>query len=944
MADKINDLVLVAAALGNMQLETDTGGVTAGKVTVDQISTKVLLDMATNTGTLADGWLGTTQPFGDSSLKLATTGFVEGHHPHNAYGFVTRSDNTIDYTIGTFPTPIAIAIQPTGVSFDYFIAGVKFSSTGRTIQQTATTGVYYFYIDSTDTLHIDQTIPGPLVTTYIGQAVFDNAPASGVRTGFVIDKRYVHSDSSVTRDQINTRGGGAYAYSGFDMTSFDEKPAVPADADNAFGLDSGVIKDNDIKTNLAALTAGVGPYFPFERGASSEWHFGATSTLPYELSAGIFTYNQNMGGGNWQLTQVGDTRFANWYYIGVPIDAGTTGDEYRILCIPGQKDYATEKEALAENFADLDLTGGFPPTFAPLYKITWGRSVGYGTTGQVRIEKVVDLRSLNSLDVTAPKYYDTQPIEIISSGDKDTDGSYRFLPGTNNLTLQERVGGSWTATPSLTLADAGLTVGTSVPFSDAAGVLTLQNIDALDATTATTIKAITTAGLEWQDSVKDELDFTAAEPAGPSTGDRYINTATGVGSVTAQAVTANYIYEWNGATWTETIPNEGFACWIDDVDTNKVFNGSAWVPFGNTVTHNNLASLQGGTSAEYYHLTSAQHTSVTGLTAAEYTQLAAIDAVTISGTQWGYLGASNQGGATSDTVAFAQVTVDNLVFNGNTISSTTGDINIEADVQDDVVLRVNGNSSQLKLVRETTTTNGIEIGAKVRHETSGSPTVGMGVSLELEAEIRTNTFRSGAQLQASFSNVTGGAEVSKYLVNTYQAGSLTESFNFDGSTKTFNVMGCLAVSLPCGLATYGSAYTTGSGLSSTPAGVGITLTEDVDLAGIWVVNSPAAGNMTYSGETRRFSVIISGNISTASGGPSTIQLNLQKQVGAGGWVNIAGSEVDRYLSGTVDTGSFSLQGVVSMSSADDLRLLITSSSDTPTYTFNHLHFLVSAWV
>lgn len=42
---------------------------------------------------------------------------------------------------------------------------------------------------------------------------------------------------------------------------------------------------------------------------------------------------------------------------------------------------------------------------------------------------------------------------------------------------------------SLALPAAGLTVGSSIPFSDSAGTLTLQNVDALDATTGSTIEA-----------------------------------------------------------------------------------------------------------------------------------------------------------------------------------------------------------------------------------------------------------------------------------------------------------------------------------------------------------------------------------------------------------------------------------------------------------------------
>lgn len=54
--------------------------------------------------------------------------------------------------------------------------------------------------------------------------------------------------------------------------------------------------------------------------------------------------------------------------------------------------------------------------------------------------------------------------------------------------------------------------------------------------------------------------------------------------------------------------------------------------------HNDLGGLQGGTSSEYYHFTSQQHTDLTGLTSSEITQLQNINTVTITNTQWGYLG------------------------------------------------------------------------------------------------------------------------------------------------------------------------------------------------------------------------------------------------------------------------------------------------------------------
>jgi len=112
-------------------------------------------------------------------------------------------------------------------------------------------------------------------------------------------------------------------------------------------------------------------------------------------------------------------------------------------------------------------------------------------------------------------------------------------------------------------------------------------------------------GLDWVESVLSFFDPTSALPVGPTLGDRYISSAT------ANGWTDNNIYEWDGAAWDETVISEGKATWVEDEDLVYVYNGSAWVKFGSTVSHNNTSGKQGGTTNEYYHITSAQHTDLT---------------------------------------------------------------------------------------------------------------------------------------------------------------------------------------------------------------------------------------------------------------------------------------------------------------------------------------------
>lgn len=110
-------------------------------------------------------------------------------------------------------------------------------------------------------------------------------------------------------------------------------------------------------------------------------------------------------------------------------------------------------------------------------------------------------------------------------------------------------------------------------------------------------------GLDWQQSVKDFWTPSAGLPttSGLAVGTRYIADDSGNGW------TADYLYEWTGTVWEETIPNDGFSAWFEDEDILYVFNGTDWVRFGSTVTHNNTNGLQGGTSNEYYHLREAEY-------------------------------------------------------------------------------------------------------------------------------------------------------------------------------------------------------------------------------------------------------------------------------------------------------------------------------------------------
>jgi len=100
---------------------------------------------------------------------------------------------------------------------------------------------------------------------------------------------------------------------------------------------------------------------------------------------------------------------------------------------------------------------------------------------------------------------------------------------------------------------------------------------------------------DFQESVADVLDLTAAEPAAPSTGDRYLNTGTGSSSETSQTVAANEIVEYNGTDWTRITPSEGMVVLDEDSNELKAYNGSAWADIGTIADLTESATFFGAT-------------------------------------------------------------------------------------------------------------------------------------------------------------------------------------------------------------------------------------------------------------------------------------------------------------------------------------------------------------
>ena len=94
----------------------------------------------------------------------------------------------------------------------------------------------------------------------------------------------------------------------------------------------------------------------------------------------------------------------------------------------------------------------------------------------------------DNLDRGFKMKYNSSGAKIAFMGFDDSDGKFTMIPdATDSSSVFSGTVGTLKA--NIETGNTGVTVGSSVPFSDSSGTLTLQNIDALDATTEATIEA-----------------------------------------------------------------------------------------------------------------------------------------------------------------------------------------------------------------------------------------------------------------------------------------------------------------------------------------------------------------------------------------------------------------------------------------------------------------------
>jgi len=307
----------------------------------------------------------------------------------------------------------------------------------------------------------------------------------------------------------------------------------------------------------------------------------------------------------------------------------------------------------------------------------------------------------------------------------------------------------------------GLTIPTSYDIT-----LTDAPVADTDAANKAYVDTVAT-GLEFQDSITSQIDFTSSEPGSPTTGDRYITTAGGNTSGTAQAVLANEILEWNGSSWNRTTATDGMSLWDTNLDSMYVFNSTSWVKLGTTVTHDNLSGVDSGT---YRHLTATQVTDLTAQSAQlNTTGKPSFAGITLTGST--DITASDAAKTmtlidnTSNALQIGSTGLAGLLAFDTTDGAETVDVAGDLDIASGKVLKLNGTA----FTATANTWTAPQVETQLTITTSTTPTF----DGSLGGTQYMTMHASGSTL--SFSNITAGQTYVLEILQAATASTLTLS-------------------------------------------------------------------------------------------------------------------------------------------------------------------------
>ena len=437
------------------------------------------------------------------------------------------------------------------------------------------------------------------------------------------------------------------------------------DASGLASLDGGVNVDDNFTVDTSGNTS-VGGTLDASGLASLDGGIDVDGAFTVADTSGNVSTTGTLGAGNTTITGTADVTGLASLDGGIDVDgaftvADSTGNVVTTGTITVPEGSLTlGSTAVTSTATELNVLDGIP---AGLTATELGYVDGVTSNIQTQLDNISDV---NTNLITSQSVQETA-ISIVS--------------GSQNVTIQGNltVQGTQTQlnTATLNIEDKNLLIASGAADSAAAngGGITIDGADAtITWVDADSNIAFNTAVNIPASSLK--LDGTAVTST--ATELNFLDTAAAGTITNSKAV----VYGSSGEVNATTLQIGGTSITATATELNQLDDNTV----GGT-TAGDIVTIDGSQTLSNKTIAASQVTEISNLTAAEGEQLENIDSVTISNTQWGYLGAADQAIATTDDVSFNTINI-----NATTASTTktTGALIVDGGVGIDGALNVGG--------------------------------------------------------------------------------------------------------------------------------------------------------------------------------------------------------------------------------------------------------------
>ena len=364
-------------------------------------------------------------------------------------GFENRTDSTLTWTDSS--PDRTLSIQPTSTSFDYWVAGARYTSTGDTVQITDTEGIHVIYYDDDTLTALANPTSGDidtiLRTKCLASVVYwDTSASTAIYVG---EERHGANMAPNTHAYLHFINGLKYL-NGLGLNTIDADQNGNSNSHAQFGVDAGAVSDEDLYLTISAITSTTGLPIYYMTGASADWNKNTNAGYSV-LTAGTgrLAWNEYTGGA-WQLSEATNNDYVLCHVF------ATTEKDNPLIAIVGQNEYiniADARTGAESEVRGLVLNSVLTPEMTPVASVIFHTKNTFSNAVKARVvatedgDNYIDWRN----ETIARVELSTSNHNSLNGLQGGIDGQYYHLTNVEHANLafkQDLDGYAWDQTVS----------------------------------------------------------------------------------------------------------------------------------------------------------------------------------------------------------------------------------------------------------------------------------------------------------------------------------------------------------------------------------------------------------------------------------------------------------------------------------------------------------------